>query len=249
MNRFLYGVLGVLSFFPLMLWAGTMGVIVPEKTWTWFGTVSAGPVWTSGDKTQTFFLAPETEKTYQSSDSRNAVFAGELFLGAQRTLSERWLGQLGLWLVTTSGATFDGFIWDDANIAFNNYKYDYQVRHSAVGAKGRLLFKYSERVLPWVNVGLGAGFNKAYKFTNTPLIFEAVRTSNFTKNDETTFTYALGLGAQVVLTAHCQIGAGYEFSDWGRSELGRAAGQTLNTGLKIGHIYSNGILFNLTYLV
>lgn len=42
-------------------------------------------------------------------------------------------------------------------------------------------------------------------------------------------------------------GIGYEFADWGRSQLNRAPGQTLNSGLSLSHLYTNGFLFNLTY--
>jgi hypothetical protein len=44
------------------------------------------------------------------------------------------------------------------------------------------------------------------------------------------------------------VGAGYEFADWGKSGLNRAAGQTLNTGLALNHLYTNGVLVNLTYV-
>ncbi len=42
-------------------------------------------------------------------------------------------------------------------------------------------------------------------------------------------------------------GVGYEFADWGKNQLGRAPGQTLNTGLSMSHYYINSILFNITY--
>ncbi|HHM2300964.1 TPA: porin family protein, partial [Legionella anisa] len=76
--------------------AGTMGPVMPAKDWTWVGSVSAGPVWARGGETQTFFLAPEIEKTYVARKSSNALAAGELFLGIQKSLTPQWLGQLGV---------------------------------------------------------------------------------------------------------------------------------------------------------
>ena len=70
---------------------------------------------------------------------------------------------------------------------------------------------------------------------------------NFTSNTTTAFTYTLGAGVQRHLNQHLQAGVGYEFADWGRSQLSRASGQTLNTGLSLSHLYTNGFLFNLTY--
>jgi hypothetical protein len=40
---------------------------------------------------------------------------------------------------------------------------------------------------------------------------------------------------------------GYEFADWGQSHLGSAQGQTLGRGLSLQHLYTNGLMFNLTY--
>jgi hypothetical protein len=45
-----------------------------------------------------------------------------------------------------------------------------------------------------------------------------------------------------------KIGDGYEFADWGQSQLGRASGQTLSPGLSLNHLYTHGVLFNLTNL-
>lgn len=35
---------------------------------------------------------------------------------------------------------------------------------------------------------------------------------------------------------------------WGKSALGRASGQTLNDGLKLNYLYTNGVVLNLTYV-
>ena len=72
--------------------------------------------------------------------------------------------------------------------------------------------------------------------------------SNFSSHTNTTFTYNLGVGIQRVLNQNWQIGIGYEFADWGKSQLGIASGQTLNSGLKLNHFYTSGLLFNLTYV-
>ena len=68
--------------------AGTMGPMNASKDRTWVGSVSAGPVWERGGKTQTFFLAPDIEKTYAARKSTNAIASGELFAGIQKVF---WL--------------------------------------------------------------------------------------------------------------------------------------------------------------
>ena len=99
----------------------------------------------------------------------------------------------------------------------------------------------------WISGSLGVGFNSAHGFQNTPLIYEAIVNPNFASHTQIAFTYTVGAGLQKALKQHWQVGVGYEFADWGQSRLGRAAEQTLNNGLELNHLYTNGILFNLTY--
>ncbi|CAM2944409.1 Opacity protein and related surface antigens [Legionella steigerwaltii] len=228
--------------------AGAMGPLVQEPRWFWVGTLSAGPVWESGGKTQTFYLTPEIEKTYAANKSTHVLFDGEFFLGLQKKLSPMAQGQLGLAIAATSNANFSGMIWDDADPEFDNFAYSYKIQHTHVAAKAKLLFDQGYWLIPWISGSIGVGFNRAYSFDNTPTIFEALPNPNFASHTETTCTYTVGAGVQKALNVHWQLGVGYEFADWGKSNFGRAAGQTLNNGLTLSHLYTNGVLFNLTYL-
>ncbi|HBD7044715.1 TPA: porin family protein [Legionella pneumophila] len=236
------GVLGSAAF------AGTMGPVVPSKDWTWVGSVSAGPVWARGGETQTFFLVPEIEKSYRARKSTNALASGELFVGIQKTWSSQWLGQLGLAAATTGNAKLQGVIWDDADPEFNNHSYQYKIRNSRIAVKGKLLLDKGYWLMPWVSASLGVGFNRAHEYSNAPLIFEALPNPNFADHTKTAFTYTLGAGVQKAFNDHWQVGIGYEFADWGKSELGRADTQTMNSGLALNHLYTNGVLLNLTYV-
>jgi opacity protein-like surface antigen len=228
--------------------AGTMGPAETQKSWTWVGTISAGPVWESAGQTQTFYLAPDIIKTYAASNTAHALADGEIFVGIQKDLPKALQGQIGIAAAVTSNAKLSGNIWDDADSTFNNYSYGYQVQHTHVAVKGKLLADRGYWFIPWVSGSLGVGFNNAHAFQNTPLISQAVTMPNFASNTETSFTYTLGVGLQKVLNPHWQAGVGYEFADWGQSQLNRASGQTLNSGLSLNHFYTNGVLFNLTYL-
>ncbi len=236
------GVLGSAAF------AGTMGSVIPSKDWTSVGSIAAGPVWARSGETQTFYLAPEIEKTYASRKSTNALASGELFLGIQKLLGSQWLGQLGLAAATTGNAKLQGIIWDDADPQFDNHSYQYKVRNTRIALKGKLLLDKGYWLTPWVSGSLGVGFNRAHDFTNTPLIFEALPNANFTDHTKTALTYTLGAGVQKALNDHWQIGVGYAFADWGKSELGSAFGQTMNSGLVLNHLYTNGVLVNVTYV-
>ena len=227
--------------------AGTMGPITQQPDWSWVGTFSAGPVWQNGGTTQTFSLTPTIEKTYAANQSTNGLFDGEVFVGLQKTLSQTLQGQLGLAVAATSNASLTGVIWDDADPQFANYTYSYKLQHTHVAVKGKLLADAGYWLTPWISASLGVGFNNAHSFNNTPLIFEAVPNANFSSHTQTSFTYTLGAGVQKALSAHWQVGAGYEFADWGQSALHRAVGQTMGSGPGLNHLYTNGLLLNLTY--
>lgn len=195
-----------------------------------------------------FYLSPDIEKTYTANNSSNAVFDGEVFFGLQKALNQTLYAQLGLAVAATSNATLSGDIWDDADSEFNNYTYNYKIQHTHVAAKGKLLVDTGFWLIPWVSGSIGVGFNDAHGFHSTPTIFEALPTPDFSSHIQTVLTYTVGAGVQKALNQHWQMGLGYEFADWGKSHLGRATGQTLNQGLGLNHFYTNGVLFNLTYL-
>ena len=157
------------------------------------------------------------------------------------------LGQIGLAFVAADNATLRGNIWDDANPVFDNYTYQYKVKHEHIAVKGKLLGDWGWFVMPWISGSIGIGFNRAYDFTNTPTIFQAVPNANFTGNTMDVFTYTLGIGLQRALTKNWQLGLSYEFADWGKSQLSAAPGQTIGSGLKLSHLYTSGLLFNITY--
>lgn len=212
------------------------------------GTFSMGPFWESAGDTQTFYLAPELEKTYDPDNSTQTGYQGEIFLGAQSQLSKALLGQLGLAVLATSNVELSGMIWDDADPQFDNFEYHYKIQHTYVGAKGKLLWEAGHRVQPWISASAGVAFNKSYDFVNRPTLFEAIANSNFGSNSQTAFSYTLGLGVQGLINSHWQLGVGYEFADWGKSSLDRASGQTLGSGLSLDHLYTQGLIFNVTYL-
>lgn len=234
----------------LMALAGLSSSIVisGNLNTSYVATLSGGPLWENAGETQTFYLAPGIEKTYAAANCTNALTEGELFLGLQKAFPDQIKGQIGLALDITSNAKLSGNIWDDADPQFNNYLYSYQIRHTHISLKGKLLVDRGYFVIPWISGSLGIGFNTAHQFSNTPTICEAVENPNFASSTKTAFSYTLGVGVQKSLTKNWQIGMGYEFADWGRSQLGRATGQTLNSGLALSHLYVNGILLNITYI-
>lgn len=211
-------------------------------------TLSAGPIWASGGKMQTFYVQPETERTYTANQQSEILADGELFLGLQREYLGRYQGQLGLAVATTSSLGISGDIWDDANPAFNNFSYHYQLRHTHIALKGKWLTEMRYAMMPYISASVGMGFNQSSNYSNTPTISIASPQPNFTNYTSTSFTYTVGAGIQRALTQHCVVGLGYDFGDWGASHLSTAPGQTVGGGLSLHHLYTNGLLFSISYL-
>lgn len=231
------------------LYAGMMQDKEPvAPAWQWVGQLSIGAAWSKAGETQTFYLNPTIEKSYRASEKSKGMPSGELFIGAQKAISAQVLGQLGLVLATTGNARVDGVIWDDADPQFNDHSYRYKVRNTRLGIKGRALLDKGQKVIPYVSASANIGFNRAHDYTNNPLIFEAIANENFAGKTKTAFSYTLGGGVQTALNSHWHAGIGYEFLDFGKSNLNRAPGQTMGSGLSLSHLYTHGVLVNVTYV-
>jgi opacity protein-like surface antigen len=220
----------------------------------WVIGVSPGLGWISGNQTQTINLEPDVAKTYTAGDSNTSFPSGEIFVGWQRqwfvpAIKHALISQLGLSVAAAGYATLTGDIWEDADPAFNNFSYNYKVSHAQVALKGRLICDANFIVQPYISGGLGVGFNRAYDFTITPKDTAEVAAPPFNSNTTTTFTYSVGIGLQKSVTPHLQVALGYEFADWGKTQLSRASGQTVNQGLSLNHLYSQQVLLSLFYVV
>lgn len=240
------------------VWSGTMGdynspdamcankgANVLQK----FITLSIGPAWSNNGNTQTLHLQPDIEKTYSANFHSNILPYGEIFLGVQYRLNHTLFDQLGIEIAGGGRAELKGSIWEDANPNFNNYNYTYNISELRVMAKTKLLMDINYYgTMPFITAGVGIGFNQSSDFTITPKIQEEVAAPAFNTSTKNVLTYALGFGLQERLSDNLQASIGYEFADWGTSQLAKADGQTVGNGLLINNVYINSILLSLTYI-
>ncbi|WP_058476489.1 outer membrane protein [Legionella steigerwaltii] len=237
----------VVTAFAQNSFSGTMGPVSPP--WTQVITLSLGPAWTDSGETNTFFLQPDVEKKYTANENTSTLFDGEVFYGLQHALNASFTGQLGLAVAATTNAKLKGDVWEDADPEFDNFFYTYKINHTHIAAKGKLIGNFNVLVNPYLSGSLGVGFNRAHDFTITPKIVEEVPAPEFTSNTHTAFSYTVGVGVQKEFYSRWQFGIGYEFADWGKSNLGRAPGQTLNNGLSLNHLYTNELQFSLSLII
>lgn len=228
--------------------AGTMGTINAPAVWSPVIGISAGPAWTSRGQNKTFYLQSDVQKAYVAKKSSQTIASGDLFLGMQHRINARFLGQFGFDLAAATGAKQIGDIWEDADPELNNFSYKYKINHQHLAVKGKLLADLSASVMPYVSASAGFGTNRAHDFTINPKLFSEVPAPSFQNKSTTTFVYTLGIGVQKMMNSYWQIGVGYEFSDWGKSQLARAPGQTVNSGLSLSKLYANSIQFSLSYV-
>lgn len=224
--------------------AGTMGDVA---TWRPVGTLSLGPEWAVVGQTQTIFLQPTIQNTYIAKHHTSTLGEGELFVGAQRVFSDRWQAQVGLVVAGTTSASVNSDVWVDANPEFNNFTDTYRIEHAHIAAEGKVYMDVHAFAKPYVSGSLGVGFNRAYGDTLTTKLFQEIPPPVFTSHTTTALSYTLGAGLVRNLSHAWQVGMGYQFTDWGTTSLAAAPGQTVNGGLSLNHVYTNQLLFGLSY--
>lgn len=234
-------------FFATPALAGKMGSPSPD----YFLSMSVGPSWINPGSTQRIALQPDIINTYVSRHPSNATVLvnGEIFLGIQSHFFQQIQSQFGLALYASNLATLNGYIQVDGDPNFQNYADHYQINHEHLALKSKWIFESPVKINPYVSGGIGVGFNRSNGYAMTPLIFQAVPMPSFQSNTQVTLSYSAGVGFQRALSQHVNVALGYQFVSWGASHLAPAPGQTSGKGLSLNNLYSQGIEFNLNYLL
>lgn len=210
--------------------------------------LGAGPLFTKAGKTETVFLEPDLEKRFVADSNRRTNAAFELFLGVNHAIEPAFNGELGL-AIALAGSSLHGHIWEDADPRFDDFTYHYDVQNTRYAAKGKFLVNTYRGWRTYLSGSAGVAVNTSHNFTISAIIPEAVPAPGFTSNTEMSFSYSLGVGIQHPLGEHWQVGAGYEFADWGKSSLGRSHCQTTDNGLGLSHLYTSEIVFFVNYWI
>jgi len=212
-------------------------------------TLSAGPAAnSSGTATQTFFLTPGIENSYVGANKLSLLGIGELFLGLSKQFGQCSSAQLGLALLYASNASITGNILDNADPKLDNSTYNYKVQHTHLAIKAKWLFEPPSKTLNYYLSGsAGYGKNAASNYTITSKHPSLIPEFIFTNASTSSLAFTLGAGIQYPVSENWELGLGYEFAYWGKSQLGSAPNQTVNTGLSLSTLYTNAIMFGLNY--
>lgn len=211
----------------------------------WVATISVGPAWTKAGETQVL-TAPDSTLEFVANRPSSSLTAGELFLGIEKNLPWRIFAHFGVTGLLASSVDLSGNAYLNSNPNLELVSYQYQVKHAHLGLKLKLFKDLPSPILPWISGSIGIGQNKSYNYSDQG--FDLTPLPPFADKTLTAFTYTLGAGLQWVYLDNWQFGLGFEFADWGKSGLGGFNGQTFQNNLSLNHIYTKGLMFNLTYV-
>ena len=198
-------------------------------------------------------INPLTDEFYNYSPTNRTQTQGmfEIFLGAEHSVFSSLLLQAGL--VYSQMGTFQSkgnFVQGADLQSANQYSYAFNAVTRQLLAQAKLMRPYHDKFYPYALLGLGSSFNTASNYsTNAPPFLTFTR--NYFNNTSSTFAYRVGLGVDIDVTPHARLGIAYRLSNLGGVSLGAASinQQNVSGTLSQSNLYSNEVLFQLTYIM
>ncbi len=212
-------------------------------------TISGGVAITSDmGKSATLSNIDSSTYTY-SPDKSQTQGIGGVFIGEEFYFSPNWFWQAGISYYRIS-STAKGNLTQGADVmSQDHYRYDFNLVSQQVLFDNKFFLNLQEIYHPYLSVGIGAAFNHAYSYdTNVPPFLTF--TPEFSNHSTSSFSYSVGVGADVDIPCNWRLGVGYRFTDLGRVSLGDGRIDTtpISGTLKQTHFYNHEILAQLTYL-
>lgn len=233
--------------------AGTVGDFKASRPPLYqpLATLTIGPDFVQKGRAQTLSLLPPFQNHYTNTRHSTTVADAGAFIGLERTLNDRLSAQLGISGYIDAQISPEGHVWRFASPEFDVLRYAYNVHHTRVMAEGKFLttFGQHQALHPYVSWGLGAAFNRAQHYQESPLIPGAVPTMPFANHTKTSFAWGVGVGMDYSINSHVRIGAGYQFADLGGVSLGSTKAAITSQTLNFSHLFTNQLRFQLTFLV
>ncbi len=224
---------------------------------TWHPIVSIGAgasISSKAGESNTFPIQnPDTDEFYDYSIYKVTQSSSLLdgFLGAECNFSPKWGLQIGVDYNQEAPFTVQGTLTQGADVQSEDiYHYNYRITTKQLLLEGKLLYTIREKYHPYLLVGVGAAFNRAYNYdTNVPPFITFTRM--YQNNSTSSFSYAIGVGIDVDVTSHMRVGAGYRFADLGKVKLGSAVIDTtpVSGTLTQNNLYTNEVLAQITFIV
>lgn len=195
-------------------------------------------------------LNPNTDELYVYSPTHHSqtayLYSG--FLGAEWDWPSQWGIQARFEYNQTSPFSVQGSFTQGADPqSTDNYTYRYGIVTKQLLVDGKLFYIVKKYFRPYILVGAGSSFNRAYNYTTnaTPCL---TLTRMYLNKTNASFSYAVGVGIDASIATHLRIGIGYRFTDLGETNLGDANidGTSVTGTLSQAHLYANEVLTQIT---
>jgi opacity protein-like surface antigen len=214
-----------------------------------FATITAGIDFIHVGQSKTVSLIAPFDNFYASDSSYKSSGSFGLAGGLEKNLSERFFWQLGVAGFYNTSMTTSGNVWQFGLPEFNNFHYKYHIQSSRAVAIAKILGTFKQVIHPYISGEIGAAFNKASDYHETPLIREAIPIMPFKSHTQSAFSWGIGAGFDMDINPHFRLGIGYQFVDLGKATLGLSPTQTTNSRLGISNLYDNQIRIQLSALI
>ncbi|RUR12059.1 outer membrane protein [Legionella sp. km772] len=231
------------------LYAGTLGDSSLNKVNSIYMQINASLDWIRMNDNQDLVLLAPFHNTYTGSQDYKLSGGLGLGLGLERAATDLLFWQLGVAAHFNTSVQAQGMVWQFGLPEFENFSYRYQVQSSRLVAEGKLLGTYQQKFHPYISGELGAGFNRSSTYREISLIESQLPIAPFRNNTHASFSWGVGLGVDVDLRSNLRLGAGYQFSDLGKAQLGLSPAQETGETLSIAHLYDNQLRIQLTALI
>jgi opacity protein-like surface antigen len=231
--------------------AGTMGNVAPTSSIHPLLTFTIGPDFVKAGREQTLSLLPPFENHYTNDNTYQTVLDVGGFLGFEYAFSNQFSTQLGVSGYYDSNLNTKGNVWQFALPIFDNLTYKFKIQHARVMVGGKVLSALSSftSLHPYFSWEVGAAFNRALNYEETPIVPTVLPTTPFADHTQTSFAYGVGVGLDYNVSKQIRVGVGYQFADFGSVSLGPTPAALTNQSLSIPHLYTNQLRFQLTYLI
>lgn len=198
---------------------------------------------------QNIILLEPFHDTFNATNNDSAEFGG-LFAGLETPLINNFLAQFGVSILRSNFFEADGTILQFGNPAFENLGYIQNIRNTTLMAEMRLLYTIhaSQNIYPFFIFAAGEGKNETSGYSESPLAgFAVTHPVSFADATTHSFTYAIGIGAEIAATEHVRAGLSYRYANLGNARSGAMPTAASTAVLHYKNIITNEVLASITY--
>lgn len=132
----------------------------------------------------------------------------------------------------------------------SQYRYQYKIQNQQLLFEAKLFYNL-ENYNPYLTVGMGNAWNKAYDYNVSIQPPFTTFSNQFSDQSYASFTYDLGFGVDVSVLEYARIGIGYRFINLGQAITGPGVIDTVATSYRLSqpHLYANQLLAQLTIVI